>query len=247
MTLAAYAFLLAGAPKFSIILLVLAWLTISVSIFRHNFFDRKSKHLQVIGSASISLCIAILLFLAWIFLRPESASTPAGTEVSKASQAAADTPAPLSAPTPTAPNSNKQSPAIEKRNHSQPAIEKPPSVDTSSNPKNYRFNYVRILQSNDNYAEIEVSYYYNSVDKNDIEITLGLLGEDGSPFGYGLINKIEVAGDNAITRFNYSYSGTGEKSTEAEVCMKRSASFNPFHCQRFPLNKTWKPYKPPSD
>jgi hypothetical protein len=75
MALAAYAFLIGGTPKFSIILLIIAWLIILISVFRHNFFERRAKKIQLIGSASISLCIALALVLAWILLRPESQST----------------------------------------------------------------------------------------------------------------------------------------------------------------------------
>ncbi len=97
------------------------------------------------------------------------------------------------------------------------ALSDSPNSNSTRDNEN-RFNYVRVLESDDYYAQIEVSYYYNG-DKDDIDITLWMVNATGSRFGAGHINKVEIFRQKAITRFNYSYSGTGETSAQAEVCM----------------------------
>lgn len=71
MAIAAYAFLIGGAPKFAIVLLVIAWLIMSVSIYRHNFFEGKSKPAQVIGHILLPGLLAVVLIVLWFYLRPE--------------------------------------------------------------------------------------------------------------------------------------------------------------------------------
>lgn len=72
MALAAYAFLIGGAPKFAIFLLVIAWLVITVSTYRHNFFEDKSRPTQLIGQTLVSLAVAVVLFLLWFILLPKA-------------------------------------------------------------------------------------------------------------------------------------------------------------------------------
>lgn len=72
MALAAYAFE-PSAPKFSVVLLVLAWLVFTVSIFRHGFFAHSSKTAKRIYESLISILIAIVLTVTWILLRPITA------------------------------------------------------------------------------------------------------------------------------------------------------------------------------
>lgn len=69
--LAAYAFLLTGALKFSILLLAVAWIVITISIYRQNFFEGKSHKTQIISNGFISLSIGVGLSLIWLWLQPE--------------------------------------------------------------------------------------------------------------------------------------------------------------------------------
>jgi len=70
MILVAYGFLLAGALKFSVILIVVGWLVITVSIYRHNFFEGKSRRGQLIRQTLISIIVGIILAVLWLSLRP---------------------------------------------------------------------------------------------------------------------------------------------------------------------------------
>ena len=71
MALASYAFLLTQALKFSIVLLVVAWVVITISIFKHNFFERGIRKIQIIGNSFISLFIGIVLCVTWLWLQPQ--------------------------------------------------------------------------------------------------------------------------------------------------------------------------------
>jgi hypothetical protein len=66
MAIAAYAFLLGGAPRFGFILLVLSWFVIAISVWRHRFFENR-KHENTWNIIVCSL-IGILLFVIWILL-----------------------------------------------------------------------------------------------------------------------------------------------------------------------------------
>lgn len=70
MVCVAYGFLLADALKFSIALLVIGWLIITVSIYRHNFFESKAKRVRVAGQTLISITLAVILVVLWFALRP---------------------------------------------------------------------------------------------------------------------------------------------------------------------------------
>lgn len=71
MAIAAYAFLIGGAPRFAVFLLVVSWLVMAVSIYRHNFFEGRSGRIQLIGETLVSLCVALALALLWAALRPD--------------------------------------------------------------------------------------------------------------------------------------------------------------------------------
>ena len=80
LTIAAYAFLLEGAPTFSVILLMIAWGLIAVAIYRHNFFEGKSRRLQITGNIVIPGLVAVIFAVTWLALRPESqAESTAGS------------------------------------------------------------------------------------------------------------------------------------------------------------------------
>jgi hypothetical protein len=66
MVIAAYAFLLGGAPRFGFALLILSWLVISISLWRHRFFENRSRE----NIWNIILCglIGLLLLGIWILL-----------------------------------------------------------------------------------------------------------------------------------------------------------------------------------
>jgi hypothetical protein len=70
MALAAYAFELGGAPKFSVFLLVAAWLVITISVFRHGFFAKSSNVAKRVYESLISLSVAVVLVVTWILLHP---------------------------------------------------------------------------------------------------------------------------------------------------------------------------------
>lgn len=71
MAIAAYAFLIGGAPNFAVFLLVVAGLVMAVSIYRHNFFEGRSRRAQFIGETLVSLCVALVLAVLWFTLRPD--------------------------------------------------------------------------------------------------------------------------------------------------------------------------------
>src|SRR5438067_1672242 len=71
MILVAYGFLLAGALKFSIALLVVRWLVITVSVYRHRFFERRARRVQLAGQTLISLFLVVVLIVLWLSLRPQ--------------------------------------------------------------------------------------------------------------------------------------------------------------------------------
>ncbi len=69
--LASYAFLLTQALRFSIILLVVAWAVITISIFKHNFFESRKRKTQIIRNSFISLFIGVVLCVIWLWLQPQ--------------------------------------------------------------------------------------------------------------------------------------------------------------------------------
>lgn len=70
MCLAAFAFLIAGAVKFSIPLLIIAWAVMVYALFKHNFFEGKTAALQIIGNLCLSVAIAGVFIIVWICLQP---------------------------------------------------------------------------------------------------------------------------------------------------------------------------------
>lgn len=68
--LAAYAFEIGGAPRFAVLLLVMAWLVFTISIFRHGFFERSPNGAEFIYQSLISLAIVAVLVITWILLHP---------------------------------------------------------------------------------------------------------------------------------------------------------------------------------
>lgn len=66
LAIAAYAFLLGGAPRFGFALLVVSWFVIAVSVWRHRFFENRKHE----NTWNVVICglIGILLFWIWILL-----------------------------------------------------------------------------------------------------------------------------------------------------------------------------------
>jgi hypothetical protein len=62
-------------PKFTIALLVLAWLIFSISVYRHRFFEGRKRRWEIAGNVVISLIIAVTLTVLWLLLQP-SVSIP---------------------------------------------------------------------------------------------------------------------------------------------------------------------------
>jgi hypothetical protein len=79
LAVAAYGFILAGALIASVMLLALAWLTITVAFYRYNFFEGKSKAKQVAGHVFISGVLAVILVGGWFSLRPKPLTRSAVT------------------------------------------------------------------------------------------------------------------------------------------------------------------------
>lgn len=98
--LAAYAFLMTGAPRFAVFLLIVAWLIISVSIFRHRFFERRTEPAQRVANGITCIAIGGLLAIGWFLLSPSSepASTAATEKVEPKASPNATSPLPLSTP-----------------------------------------------------------------------------------------------------------------------------------------------------
>lgn len=63
---AAYAFLLSGAPRFGFALLILSWLVMSISVWRHRFFENR-KH-DTAWNVVTCILIGLVLFGTWILL-----------------------------------------------------------------------------------------------------------------------------------------------------------------------------------
>ncbi len=70
--LAGYGFLLAGAPGFAIVLLFLSWLVTTVAVYRHGFFEGKTRRVEILGNVTISATLAIVLVVLWLLLVPHS-------------------------------------------------------------------------------------------------------------------------------------------------------------------------------
>jgi len=66
--------LIGGAPRFAIVLLCVAWLMISVSIYKHRFFERRSRRAQILGNVFACSSVAIILVVAWLRLIPSHQS-----------------------------------------------------------------------------------------------------------------------------------------------------------------------------
>ncbi len=73
----AYAFEWAGVtPKVIIIMLLVASFIISVSIWRHRFFDKCPTAVAVIANSIVSLIIAVSIGWGWIIFQPNFALPP---------------------------------------------------------------------------------------------------------------------------------------------------------------------------
>jgi hypothetical protein len=126
MILVAYGFLLSGALKFSIALLVIGWAVITISIYRHNFFEGKPRRTQLIGQTLIPAVSAVVLTVLWFSLKPyspakenpiiQSQPMPSPIVQTQATPSLIPSPtptpapslSPLSAPSPTAPKSSSK-------------------------------------------------------------------------------------------------------------------------------------------
>lgn len=73
--LAGYGFLLAGAPGFAIALLFLSWLVTTVAVYRHGFFEGKSRRFEILGNVTISATLAIALVVFWVLLVPHTTNS----------------------------------------------------------------------------------------------------------------------------------------------------------------------------
>jgi hypothetical protein len=81
MAIAAYAFLLSGAPWFGLCLLILGWLVISLSVYRHRFFEDRSRLVQVIGNLTVCGSVGLILGVLWGLLVPAPAQIGISTPV----------------------------------------------------------------------------------------------------------------------------------------------------------------------
>jgi hypothetical protein len=68
MAIAGYGFILAGAPRFGFWLLVIAWIVMSMSIWRHRFFEGRSKASEFMNNLITCGLVGILLFVIWILV-----------------------------------------------------------------------------------------------------------------------------------------------------------------------------------
>lgn len=74
MALAAYAFEWGKAPPaLCVVLLIDACVIITVAVYRHNFFEGKSRGVRTVSHILVSGCLAVVLILAWIALRLDAA------------------------------------------------------------------------------------------------------------------------------------------------------------------------------
>lgn len=124
MALAAYAFEI-SAPRFSICLLVLAWLVFTISIFRHGFFEGKAA--RRIYEGVISLIIGALLAGIWILLKPVTTQPTTGINLSSPTSIATPSiaqmlPLPTRTPTQSPAPSPSQTPALPKQESTRPVF-----------------------------------------------------------------------------------------------------------------------------
>ena len=67
----AYAFEWANVPpRVTLAMLAVAWLIISVSIWRHRFFERWPPSFEMVVNGFISLLVAVLIVIGWIVFQP---------------------------------------------------------------------------------------------------------------------------------------------------------------------------------
>jgi hypothetical protein len=86
LALAASAFKWANAPpKLTITMLVIAWLIISISVYRHGFFDRWSRTVEAIGNLIVFLLIAVVFVAVWVVLEPATNTVQSAAELTSPS------------------------------------------------------------------------------------------------------------------------------------------------------------------
>lgn len=69
----ALAFRFSDAPHwFSLTLLIIGWLIISISIWRHKFFEGQARLIQTIANTFVCVVIAAVISVAWFVLSPKT-------------------------------------------------------------------------------------------------------------------------------------------------------------------------------
>jgi len=141
-------FRFAGAPRwFSIVLLIVGWLIISVSIWRHEFFDIYGRLIQIAANTFICAAVAVLISGAWRALVPASQQPPQKDQTVKvvpqpaivpdASPQLSATFSPTTSPSPSPLRSVAMSPLprnIETKSEPQPAQPRPTASSESPAP-----------------------------------------------------------------------------------------------------------------
>ncbi|HXM51497.1 MAG TPA: hypothetical protein VN956_26885 [Pyrinomonadaceae bacterium] len=74
--LASYAFLISNASRFGLLLLVIAWLIISISIYRHRFFANKPRRAQEYWNGLVCTVVGVFLAVTWMALIPRTPRPP---------------------------------------------------------------------------------------------------------------------------------------------------------------------------
>lgn len=78
----AYAFEWASVPpKVTVTMLVMAWLIISVSIWRHRFFEQWPRTLEMTVNGFISLLVAGMIVIGWLAFQPSPVSPKADASI----------------------------------------------------------------------------------------------------------------------------------------------------------------------
>lgn len=116
--LAAYAFLFGGAPRwFPLLLLVASWLIISLSVYRHRFFEGRPSLAQVVANAIVYALVGFVLIIFWLLLVPTHApSTIADSHVP------VEQPSPLDSRLTVVPSSSPKASPSQK---ATPSLERP--------------------------------------------------------------------------------------------------------------------------
>jgi hypothetical protein len=64
-------FLYNSSQQFSAILIIVGWLMISASIWRHNFFENNSRNKQILGNVLVSLLLGVAISMTYIIIKPQ--------------------------------------------------------------------------------------------------------------------------------------------------------------------------------